>query len=514
MTLVSPMNSMYPIGGSLTQVVTNTKAMRENISQSPFPSFPYHESSHFQRKTDLQDPNGYNEHSYFFHPRRIQADQPRHDFVGVQINHHSSSSMHQEKDEMIWIGGGNNSMNTNVNQSQSGNHWQQRSDSASFFDSTQNVNNLESNHPFGFIYEDDNVQATLSKKRSKKQKRLISSDNGAVLERGWEQVGQVTAYYSSEQWNNTLPEREAEKRKKKSKKKTKKAKDHVERDIREAMKPQNESNDTSNRSAEDQEGSTGKTSRIFPDALSVLVSGTDTGKNKTSKVKSKSSRSEVSSINHSTEALKAISMETMELFSETYNVKNAGSSIEALNLFLSLVKAQRYVTWTIVFYDNICSSPFLPSNKKYCTPKGPPCRMWNCTCDGQIRAMQASAPVLGAMFVFPSAEEDELDLFFLPLCPTTDPDSGPNDIDDGYERMANWPSLVISCETTLDQRWNTFRAILLSKDVTKVTFNAQMALMPFHYHSANDIVNNENSNSKIPSAGYLDLDLPNIWDLR
>lgn len=504
MALVAPINSMHPIGGSVSQIISNTREMRENICQTPFPSFPYHESNLSQGKADVQDPNGYDEHAYFFHPRRIQADQPRHDLVGIQNNHNDN------------ICNDTIARNTNENQLRSGNNWQEKSDSVSFFDSTQNINHSDSNHPFGFIYEDADMQPALSKKRSKKQRRLTSSDNAAVLERGWEQVGQVTTYYSSEQWNNTLPERETEKRKKK-KKKAKKTKEHAERDIREAMEPhlvnRNESNDTSNHSTNDPEGSTGKTSRIFPESLSVLVSGTDANKVNKSKVnKSKATRSEGSSMRHSTQALKTISMETMELFSETYNVKNAGSSVEALNLFLSLVKDQRYVSWTIVFYDNICSSPFLPSNKKYCTPKGPPCRMWNCTCDSQVRAMQASAPILGAMFVFPCTEEDELDLFFLPLCPTTDPDSGPNDIDDGYERMANWPSLVINCETTLHQRWDTLRAILLCKDVTKVTFNAQMALMPFHYHSANDIVNNENS--KIPSVGYLDLDLPSIWDLR
>jgi hypothetical protein len=502
MTLVAPIHSMQSIiGGSLSHIILNSKIMRENVSQDPHPSFPYHESCLTPRNTALQDPNGYEEHASFFHPRRIQADHPRHDFV--------QNTICNDKNKMTWDG--SNVAHTHESQSSSDNHWQQ-SDPSTFGDAIQNVNHSDSihHHPFGFTYEDSEIHDTITKTRSKKQKRMISSDNGAVLERGWEQVGQVTTYYSSEQWNDTFQEREtkqSKKNKKKSKKSKKQENTDKDRDIRELMEPNlthtKESNETSNQS----------TDRIFPESLSILVSRTEPTKTNTSKIKYKASRGENSSTIHSTEALKTISMETMELFSETYDVKNAGSSTEALDLFLQLARDQGYITWTIVFYDNICSSPFLPSNKKYCTPKGPPCRMWNCTCDSQVRAMQASAPVLGAMFVFPTDErDDELFLFFLPLCPTIDPDSGPNDIDDGYERMANWPSLVITCETTLHQRWETFRLILLDKAITKVTFNAQMALMPFHYHSANDVVNNEKS--KIPSMGYLDLDLPNIWDLR
>lgn len=499
MTLVAPINSMHPIiGGSLSQVISNSKAMRESVSQDPFPSFPFHESCLNQRNTALQDPNGYEEHASFFHPRKIQADHPRRDFVQTTICN--------DKHEMKWDG--NNLVHSRENQSWTDNHWQQ-SDPASLGDAIQNVNGSDSiHHPFGFTYEDGDEHDTITKKRSKKQKRIISSDNGAVLERGWEQVGQVTAYYSSEQLNDTFPERETKPSKKKKSKKSKKQENtDKDRDIRELMEPNlthtKESNETSNQS----------TDRIFPDSLSILVSGTEPNKTNKSKSKHKASRGENSSTIHSTEALKTISMETMELFSETYDVKNAGSSTEALDVFLQLAKDDGYMTWTIVFYDNICSSPFLPSNKKYCTPKGPPCRMWNCTCDSQVRAMQASAPVLGAMFLFRTDERDsELFLFFLPLCPTIDPDSGPNDIDDGYERMANWPSLTIACETTLHQRWEAFRSILLDNSITKVTFNAQMALMPFHYHSANDVVKNENS--KIPFMGYLDLDIPDIWDLR
>ena len=46
------------------------------------------------------------------------------------------------------------------------------------------------------------------------------------------------------------------------------------------------------------------------------------------------------------------------------------------------------------------TTPFVPSSKKYCTPKGPSCTAWNCTCDDQIRSLRASASLLGAMFVF------------------------------------------------------------------------------------------------------------------
>jgi hypothetical protein len=104
-----------------------------------------------------------------------------------------------------------------------------------------------------------------------------------------------------------------------------------------------------------------------------------------------------------------ISEEDLRQFAEHYDVKNAGASEESLSVFQQLVKNQRFVTWSIIFHDENCTTPFVSSVKKYCTPKGPPCTNWNCTCDNQVRATQASKPLVGVMFVFPMEEEEEME---------------------------------------------------------------------------------------------------------
>ncbi len=221
-----------------------------------------------------------------------------------------------------------------------------------------------------------------------------------------------------------------------------------------------------------------------------------------------------------------IPYETLRDFVETYDIKNAGSSTESLREFLRIIKSKKYISYTLVFQDIFCTSPFLPSSKKYCTEKTK-CIMWNCTCDNQIRAMQASAPLLGAMFVFPMGEEedasanidasyDKLETFILPLAPTSDPDDGSTkDVDSGYERMAQWPFLPITCDTNLQQRWDTFRSILTDQHITCVTFNAQVGLMPYHFHCANDVQQSDDGDGlEKNNIGYMDLLVPNVWDLR
>ena len=153
--------------------------------------------------------------------------------------------------------------------------------------------------------------------------------------------------------------------------------------------------------------------------------------------------------------------------------------------------------------------------------------MWNYTFDNQVRVIQAAAPLIEAIFVFDYGENDvdddnvnvnenqhNLHTFILPFAPTSYPDDGSTkDIDSGYERMAQWPFLSIACDTTLQQRWDTLRSILIDRHLTCVTFNAQVALMPYHYHCANDVVLNTNDSS-LETIGYIDLIVPKIWDLR
>jgi len=192
------------------------------------------------------------------------------------------------------------------------------------------------------------------------------------------------------------------------------------------------------------------------------------------------------------------------------------------------------------------TTPFVPSSKKYCTPKGQTCTAWNCTCDDQIRSLRASASLLGAMFVFKndSSSVDDVDdmannqvseweCFLLPLGPTDDEQGEPpNEIE--YQRMSNWPIIPFLCGVSLSDRWAAFEAILLNQRTKLVTYNATVSLLPYYQHLASDVVssrvstfaaciaggdNNSNSNGmatpsnssvNIRNDGYIQ----SIWDLR
>jgi len=186
------------------------------------------------------------------------------------------------------------------------------------------------------------------------------------------------------------------------------------------------------------------------------------------------------------------------------NILNAAQCMEGLQQFLSRVGEETYVAWTMIFLDPIChysmqphssagnnnngggggtkrrkrskkfafnngnsttnsslecTTPFLPSNKRYCTEKGPSCTAWNCTCDDQIRAMRGSAPLLGAMFVLnkdncggeSSVTGGEKDCYLLPLGPTENCLVGLDEA--GYSRMKSWPVIPFDCEVSLSDRW-------------------------------------------------------------
>ena len=221
---------------------------------------------------------------------------------------------------------------------------------------------------------------------------------------------------------------------------------------------------------------------------------------------------------------------------EECGLLNAGQSQDSLAMFLSIVKTapSSAVAWTMIFLDRTCSSPFLPMARRYCTDKGPRCTNWNCTCDGQVRAMMASAPLLGAMFVVKIPDEDDdgvaaaeaqtgtsqqndpnqnatsTSCFILPLGPAKDGDGQPVAADPGYERMSDWPA-VFDCETSIPDRWKALRSILLDKQLACVTYNAAVGLLPYHYHRENDGVA-LGSEGQI-GGGQTDLIFPRLWDL-
>uniref|UniRef100_A0A7S3V8E1 DNA-directed DNA polymerase n=1 Tax=Chaetoceros debilis TaxID=122233 RepID=A0A7S3V8E1_9STRA len=462
----------------------------------------------------------------------------------------------------------------------------------------ENDNDNNPQHRFGFSYDDDPTELKLSKKEQKKRRRqqqklLIRNQTNGELDttdgqdgqdtsqqhghgqgqgHGWAQVGQIASYHSSKDQEraaantnaNAMAVQEQDQaqqnsgKSSKKRKKKKKEKDKQKRPVPDIRAMMGGDNADGNTLVGEQHAQHDKDD----DDVDVDVDDSGDFQNKakatTKKKKSGNTRTKKRKATSTTSTTTIpskqnipVSMETIQSFAEMHHVKNAGSSTEALAAFLQMIKQSKqqktYITWTMIFHDSTCSTPFLPCTKKYCTPKGPPCTMWNCTCDNQIRAMQASKPVVGAMFVFPmnvnSSQESQesesldtdsahssLDCFLLPLCPTVDPEvgTGPKDIDAGYERMAHFPFLPILCDTSLQARWDTFRSILIDRHVIKVTFNAQVGLMPYHYHCANDIAatptstgsdkheNESNSTNRNQNhySGYLDMVLPNIWDLR
>ena len=423
-------------------------------------------------------------------------------------------------------------------------------------------------HRFGYTYHEDEPSTSNNRnkrKRNQKQRRIIQNQPNGELgtvshteqEQGWAQVGQIAAYQTSEQApSRSFTEVESNSgrgsgnksnKRKKKKKKSKKGSDGAEfdrntaslrgsssRSQHEEMEGVNGGNEASGMELQRQTQTQAQHNMESDDNFEKQTSRTRSKKNKRTFPKDPSTNMNLNTTtghehtngnSNFNPSYDPIPLSTMEIFAETYDVKNAGGSDEALRSFLQLVKDQKHVSWTMIFHDDICSNPFAPSTKKYCTPKGRPCQRWNCTCDNQIRAMQAAAPLVGVMFVFPMSTSSDgestsaPDCFLLPLGPNSDPEEGPKDIDAGFERMARWPFLPISCDTSLRHRWETFRKILLDRSVVKVTYNAQMGLMPFHYHCANDLVNDENSNTEQTNSlqgshAYLDLALPKIWDLR
>lgn len=153
----------------------------------------------------------------------------------------------------------------------------------------------------------------------------------------------------------------------------------------------------------------------------------------------------------------------------------------------------------------------------------------------------ASAPVLGAMFVINSSDDDgtgtaaggggggshvpvatsqlndlsqdmaSTKCFILPLGPAKDGDNNPIAADPGFERMSDWPA-VFDCETSIPDRWKALRTILLDKQLTCVTYNAAVGLLPYHYHRENDGVALGPEGQMI--GGQTDLIFPRLWDLR
>jgi hypothetical protein len=264
---------------------------------------------------------------------------------------------------------------------------------------------------------------------------------------------------------------------------------------------------------------------------------------------------------------------------ERMELQNAAQCLEGLQQFLAMVGRQKHVAFTILFLDPYtgnyftsngadqggdkhekkkkkkaacsnkfaqrsasqgfeCTSPFLPTSKKYCTPKGHVCTAWNCTCDYQIRGTRASATLLGAMFVFDNKDtgresdrdenagsDSDWQCFLLPLGPTIDPSSPLLEVE--YTRMSSWPIIPFHCEVSLSDRWLAFEALLFNERTKLVTYNATISLLPFYHHLDNDVTSQSHSSSLTSFSAYIaggnpdksrpcknDGYLRSIWDLR
>jgi hypothetical protein len=264
---------------------------------------------------------------------------------------------------------------------------------------------------------------------------------------------------------------------------------------------------------------------------------------------------------------------------EQMELQNAAQCMEGLQQFLALVGRQKHVAFTILFLDPYtgnyftpngagqggdeqnkkkkkkavrsnkfaqpsasqgfeCTTPFLPTSRKFCTPKGHVCTAWNCTCDYQIRATRASATLLGAMFVFDNkdtgrkSDGDEnvgsdsyWQCFLLPLGPTVDPSSPLMEVE--YPRLSSWPVIPFHCKVSLSDRWLAFEALLFNKKTKLVTYNATVSLLPFYHHLDNDVTCQSHSSSLASFSAYIsggdpdksqpcrnDGYLRSIWDLR
>ena len=263
---------------------------------------------------------------------------------------------------------------------------------------------------------------------------------------------------------------------------------------------------------------------------------------------------------------------------ERMELQNAAQCLEGLQQFLALVGRQKHVAFTTVFLDPYtgnyftpngdgqggdehkkekknaarsdkfaqrsasqgfeCTTPFLPTSKKYCTPKGHVCTAWNCTCDYQIRGTRASATLLGAMFVFDNKDtgrksdgdenpgsDSDWQCFLLPLGPTIDPSSPLLEVE--YPRMSSWPIIPFHCKVSLSDRWLAFEALLFNERTKLVTYNATVSLLPFYHHLDNDVTGQSHSSSLAFFSAYIAGGNPDkshpcrnegylrsIWDLR
>lgn len=206
------------------------------------------------------------------------------------------------------------------------------------------------------------------------------------------------------------------------------------------------------------------------------------------------------------------------------------SSTVELGIFMNECNKAEYIAFTMIYFDEYLSTPFVPQTKKYCSKRTGPCVHWNCICDNQVRGMQARQPVFGAMFVTrvrndnvsnaaskqtPTQTPTQTQIsetsietlntrpncFLLPLGRVNDKNNEPEPIPPGFGRFSQWPLIPFDSDLPLKTRWETLRNILGEFHIKCVTYNAVVSLLPYHFHLQYDV--------RSPQ-----LIIPEIWDTR
>jgi len=533
--LFSPLNSVPQLPGPLASIAKSCSIGSSSPQFSPFPHPSYESRYEPQIPSHILNSTSFDEHDLFFYPRRSIS------LKGYKSDSSPLNATNDELDPHVREGDlnqdiSNSDKNHNIPRSpicltNNENDVHANHEISAHFplvgfgsenrlehnEATEQDNQVESSHQshhnsqrvnktqhsqYGHFYPE-----TSSKQTRTKQTKLVQNSNCGELNlmvpqdtERWPRLGEIEANHDETgETDGNVETATITKKKKKNKKKKKK---RPMPDIRAMISPKVLDDVANSKEIESKDENE-------DDIVQKKKPRKKSGEQK--RKKRSSDNIETTNVD---EKPQPITEQMLNEFAEYYEVKNAGANSESLSMFLRLAKAQVHVSWTIIFHDRSCTTPFLPSTKKYCTKKGPKCTHWNCSCDKQIRAMQASAPLVGAMFVFPMDNDDKksVDCFLLPLGPTTDPDDGPKDLDAGYERMAQWPFLPILCNTTLQQRWDTFQSILLDKHLICVTFNAQLGLMPYHYHCVHDVVREEGKYDGNESS--MNLVIPRLFDVR
>ena len=156
---------------------------------------------------------------------------------------------------------------------------------------------------------------------------------------------------------------------------------------------------------------------------------------------------------------------------------NAACSPTSLSHFFTLlVTSPNPISFTVIFFDPCLSTSFSPSTLKFCTPKGPKCSRWYCTCESQIRGKQGQAPLVGACFFMGDENEST---FILPLGRTLT-DTFPRT--SNFRRMKNWPIVPFDTENvSIADRWECYTQALNHPDIKLVTFNSLVCYLPVHF---------------------------------